>query len=149
MEFNFCRNNNNQPVEADRKRKSCFLDQLAQKLAKTSDPSPPPSSSSSSALMDIIHPSPLVVIPGPSPMNNIAANISWSSRCQHCRQRCKTRADLLAHLKQCPKALEAAEASQQSLQQQHHPMENKVFVWNNSNQQVNSFKIKKSNHSKV
>lgn len=110
----------NQAVrQEDRTKKSRFLDQLAQKLAKTNEPPVPP-------------PPPALPI----------GSISWSSRCQHCRQRCKTRADLLSHLKQCPKALEAAaEAAQQaqtapssSEGQQHHPMENKVFVWNNPNE---------------
>lgn len=111
------------PDAATRKRKSCFLDQLAQKLAKTNEV--PDNSQSLGAGM------------AGSVAGLSGGNISWSSRCQHCRQRCKTRADLLAHLKQCPKALEASatsssattEANESNETKQQHPMENKVFVW--------------------
>ena len=61
---------------------------------------------------------------------------------RHCRQRCKTRADLQAHLKNCPQAIAAAaqaaacktdevqqSASTNSSGHPPHPMENKVFVW--------------------
>lgn len=73
-------------------------------------------------------------------------NIS-SSRCQHCRQRCKSSTDLYHHLKTCPEALKVLNhmeidepqpkieivpvPSSPSLTEQPHPMENKVFVWNN------------------
>ena len=100
-------------TDETRKRKSGFLDQLAQKLAGKSEPDGHPSTSSSLTS---------------------AGSISWSSRCQHCRQRCKTRADLLSHLKQCPRALQAVQqpaAEIADVQQHPHPMENKVFVWNN------------------
>lgn len=76
-----------------------------------------------------------------------------STRCQHCRHRCKTSTDLMLHLQSCtaiqnnqdptfptikkepediddlgPKAMNDEE------QQEAHPMENKVFVWNNFQQ---------------
>jgi hypothetical protein len=111
-------------VAADetRKRKSGFLDQLAQKLAGCSN--------NESSRSEDSH---------PLATASVSTNISWSSRCQHCRQRCKTRADLLSHLKQCPRALQAAsnEESEESAASataaaQPHPMENKVFVWNQS-----------------
>ena len=89
-----------------------FLDQLAQKLASSKEATSTVASSS--------------VISGTS-----TASVGWSSRCQHCRQRCKTRADLLSHLKICSMAIEASASSPAVVkQQQPHPMENKVFVWN-------------------
>lgn len=97
-------------ADANRKKKGGFLNELAQKLAGNVDPSAPKQEEAS-----------LAAAAG-------SVNISWSSRCQHCRQRCKTRADLLSHLKQCPRALQAGEPK--SSGQQPHPMENKVFVWN-------------------
>lgn len=89
-----------------------------------------------------------------------------STRCQYCRQRCKTSSDLLAHLKNCAEANKAlpdtinldddegdeftAEGEKMDFEegdgedefraeegfedgdgQIPHPMENKVFVWNN------------------
>lgn len=104
----------NKPTDEARKRKSGFLDQLAQKLAGNTETAKTEESQQSTA--------------------SVSSNISWSSRCQHCRQRCKTRADLLSHLKQCPRALEAArqEPEENAPAGQPHPMENKVFVWNQS-----------------
>ena len=98
-------------TDETRKRKSGFLDQLAQKLAGNNETAKSEESHQSTA--------------------SVSTNISWSSRCQHCRQRCKTRADLLSHLKQCPRALQAT-AQEESIPAQPHPMENKVFVWNQS-----------------
>lgn len=95
----------------ERKKKGGFLNELAQKLAGNVEAPAPKQEEASSAAGGSI-------------------SISWSSRCQHCRQRCKTRADLLSHLKQCQRALQAA--NEKSSQQQPHPMENKVFVWNAS-----------------
>lgn len=97
-------------ADETRKRKSGFLDQLAQKLAGNNESAKSEENHQSTA--------------------SVSTNISWSSRCQHCRQRCKTRADLLSHLKQCPRALQAAQ--EESTPVQPHPMENKVFVWNQS-----------------
>lgn len=80
-----------------------------------------------------------------------------STRCQRCRKRCKTSTELVTHLATCwgspstVKNLSAAVTSnaptrtekielddgrraekveQQQQQQLHHPMENKIFVWN-------------------
>lgn len=65
-----------------------------------------------------------------------------STRCQHCRQRCKTSTDLINHLKSC-KAFGAAydqqikteepEASMEDEDEEkveENSMENRVFVWN-------------------
>lgn len=79
-------------------------------------------------------------------------NIS-STRCQYCRQRCKSSSDLVIHLQTCPEALKSLKLQEEKRQeeQQHeekpfveeksseeevvksepHPMENRVFVWNN------------------
>lgn len=89
-----------------------------------------------------------------------------STRCQYCRQRCKTSSDLLVHLKNCAEANKALpdtinldddegedfagegekmdfeegegeeeyrseEGFEEGDGQNPHPMENKVFVWNN------------------
>ncbi|PNF33784.1 hypothetical protein B7P43_G10226, partial [Cryptotermes secundus] len=99
-----------------------------------------------------------------------------STRCQHCRQRCKTSADLLIHLQSCSEAnknlaasspsptpiTEIPDAKEEKVQdvedeeeeeeegeeeeqeeeeekireEEPHPMENKVFVWNNLPQPV-------------
>ncbi|KAI9559687.1 hypothetical protein GHT06_013692 [Daphnia sinensis] len=107
---------NQKSADETRKRKSGFLDQLAQKLAGNNESVRAEESPQSTA--------------------SAPASISWSSRCQHCRQRCKTRADLLSHLKQCPRALQAAGQENEEAAPAHaaqpHPMENKVFVWNQS-----------------
>ncbi|XP_058977232.1 uncharacterized protein LOC101894034 isoform X1 [Musca domestica] len=76
-------------------------------------------------------------------------SVTGSTRCQHCRHRCKSSADLLNHLKICSEAnsrcgdslsgessiggggsgrLMMGDGDHQ--QQSHHPMENRVFVWN-------------------
>ena len=92
------------------KKTGGFLNQLAEKLA--------------SSKQSIVNSEPAAVP---------TAAVGWSSRCQHCRQRCKTRADLLSHLKSCPMAIEASQQQQQQQQKQEpHPMENKVFVWNDA-----------------
>lgn len=51
-----------------------------------------------------------------------------STRCQHCRHRCKTSADLVVHLKAC-KAFDAACAANSPLPDEE-PDANRVFVWN-------------------
>jgi len=70
-----------------------------------------------------------------------------STRCQRCRKRCKTSTELMAHLATCRgiataatvvnnntsrPAAEESEVTrdQETTPQQHHPMENKIFVWN-------------------
>ncbi|PSN41765.1 hypothetical protein C0J52_08854 [Blattella germanica] len=106
-----------------------------------------------------------------------AAELS-STRCQHCRQRCKTSADLVIHLQSCTEANrnlatspvpttenkeekmeivedeeeeeegeeeeeeeedgeeEEEEEEDKTKEEEPHPMENKVFVWNNLPQPV-------------
>ncbi|KAL1498353.1 hypothetical protein ABEB36_009166 [Hypothenemus hampei] len=86
-------------------------------------------------------------LPNFIPKHNISA-----SRCQFCRQRCKSSADLYTHLQTCLEALKYHEVKQeeeqdsehenelkidedrQSVEEEYetkpHPMENKVFVWN-------------------
>lgn len=79
------------------------------------------------------------------PLHNIS-----SSRCQFCRQRCKSSADLYAHLQNCPDALRAHNVTKEEVDSEpegelridedrvtddvdanrQHPMINKVFVWN-------------------
>ncbi|XP_072936309.1 uncharacterized protein [Epargyreus clarus] len=77
-----------------------------------------------------------------------------STRCQNCRHRCKSSADLYIHMQSCGKS-EAASSEQnsESLNQdsnetvtlneekesEPHPMENVVFVWNNINQESHKF----------
>ncbi|KAJ8916234.1 hypothetical protein NQ315_016373, partial [Exocentrus adspersus] len=89
------------------------------------------------------------------PLHNIS-----SSRCQFCRQRCKSSTDLYNHLQTCPEALKLDQVldlkveqvdikeemdtssehegelridedqSAEESEMKPHPMENKVFVWN-------------------
>lgn len=77
-----------------------------------------------------------------------AHNIS-STRCQYCRQRCKSSSDLYNHLQTCPEAVKVTQIKKeekpmeenQQIPECHqetteakvepHPMENRVFVWNN------------------
>ncbi|KAM7354627.1 uncharacterized protein ACRADG_006221 isoform 2-T5 [Cochliomyia hominivorax] len=70
-------------------------------------------------------------------------SVTGSTRCQHCRHRCKSSADLLNHLKICSEAnsrcdslsgdscagsrVMMGDTSNSDLQ---HPMENRVFIWN-------------------
>ncbi|XP_055839568.1 uncharacterized protein LOC129907406 isoform X2 [Episyrphus balteatus] len=85
---------------------------------------------------------------------NLTVNCNGSLRCQHCRHRCKSSADLLNHLKNCSDAGRCQNDSFDSMStsggssggggrhQEHdddgagsedmskHPMENRVFVWN-------------------
>ncbi|KAJ8958810.1 hypothetical protein NQ318_019568, partial [Aromia moschata] len=77
-----------------------------------------------------------------APVHNIS-----SSRCQFCRQRCKSSADLYNHLQTCPEAVKAQvkveikeeqdtssegelRIDEDQPEAKPHPMENKVFVWN-------------------
>ncbi|XP_039949107.1 serine-rich adhesin for platelets-like isoform X1 [Bactrocera tryoni] len=71
-------------------------------------------------------------------------SVTGSTRCQHCRHRCKSSADLLNHLKQCTEASRCGNDSFDSLSgesnggrvgcadsnTEQHPMENRVFIWN-------------------
>ncbi|KRT82082.1 hypothetical protein AMK59_3433, partial [Oryctes borbonicus] len=64
-----------------------------------------------------------------------------STRCQYCRQRCKSSTDLLNHLQTCSEALKRVKnesdcdafklENEETLENGPHPMENRVFVWNN------------------
>ncbi|XP_049868506.1 zinc finger protein 91-like [Pectinophora gossypiella] len=91
--------------------------------------------------------------------NRITSNTSVSSmsstRCQHCRHRCKSSADLYIHMQTCQKA-EKVEDEQCELNNQEnddvilvnpekeaepHPMENVVFVWNNIDHDSNKFEM--------
>ncbi|RZF39305.1 hypothetical protein LSTR_LSTR017440 [Laodelphax striatellus] len=99
-----------------------------------------------------------------------------STRCQHCRQRCKTSSDLLVHLQSCSEAnrrggdhlTEETEDSQASedrrefngeffrqdesvssfddAKSEPHPMENKVFVWNSLPERADNERIKDDEH---
>ncbi|XP_030747912.1 uncharacterized protein LOC115876316 [Sitophilus oryzae] len=82
-------------------------------------------------------------VPNIIPVHNISA-----SRCQYCRHRCKSSADLHNHLQTCSEALkvfgddafsehenelkidEDRQSIEDELDIKPHPMENKVFVWN-------------------
>ncbi|XP_026821043.1 uncharacterized protein LOC113559426 isoform X2 [Rhopalosiphum maidis] len=84
----------------------------------------------------------------PTPPPPVTASELKSTRCQRCRKRCKTSAELLVHLATCRGAntavsttAAAIDISSQSvaakeivtdedLDTQQHPMENKIFVWN-------------------
>ncbi|XP_067624654.1 uncharacterized protein [Eurosta solidaginis] len=72
-------------------------------------------------------------------------SVTGSTRCQHCRHRCKSSADLLNHLKQCSEASRCGNDSYDSMSgdssagrgvggndsnAEQHPMENRVFIWN-------------------
>lgn len=76
-----------------------------------------------------------------------------STRCQNCRHRCKSSADLYIHMQSCKKKNDSLENTTETYNQdssetpsinlekesEPHPMENVVFVWNNINQNSNKF----------
>lgn len=79
----------------------------------------------------------------PSPIN-LSVN-SGSTRCQFCRHRCKSSADLYSHLRNCSEAghcqnnsLDSSSESNEKTDdvdgddctEEKHPMENRIFVWN-------------------
>lgn len=87
-----------------------------------------------------------------SQVHTMPSTFISSSRCQHCRQRCKSSTDLYNHLQNCPEALklfkidikadreEESEDEELKIEEitqsddeksKPHPMENRVFVWNN------------------
>lgn len=84
---------------------------------------------------------PAAQTPTPPPPLLTAAALK-STRCQQCRKRCKTSAELVVHLATCrgTAAVSAAvdilpvssniDQETQQQQQQQHPMENRIFVWN-------------------
>lgn len=68
-------------------------------------------------------------------------SVTGSTRCQHCRHRCKSSVDLLNHLKICSEANSRCDSLSgdscaggrdmvDASGDIHHPMENRVFVWN-------------------
>lgn len=70
-------------------------------------------------------------------------SVSGSTRCQHCRHRCKSSADLLNHLKICSEVNSGCGSlsgdscggsrvmiGDTSANEMQHPMENRVFIWN-------------------
>lgn len=89
-----------------------------------------------------------------TPIGIIIGNMGTSTRCQYCRHRCKTSADLFLHMQKCAEARSSAESCDSAseiessnndkvdvsgdltdegmidLTAEPHPMENKVFVWN-------------------
>lgn len=89
-----------------------------------------------------------------SPVNLSTSSSSGSTRCQFCRQRCKSSADLAVHMQHCMEARSNADSMEsissdygsnvdgcgemmsESCDEENendtetHPMENKVFVWN-------------------
>lgn len=95
-----------------------------------------------------------------SPVNLSITN-SGSTRCQHCRHRCKSSADLFVHMQHCMEAPRSAsngdsneshsnyssvekidvsedyidEIGDDDSDSEPHPMENRVFVWNRRPQQ--------------
>ena len=72
-------------------------------------------------------------------------SVSGSTRCRHCRHRCKSSADLLNHLKICSEANSRCDSlsgdscagsragnmgDNGTVGSLQHPMENRVFIWN-------------------
>uniref|UniRef100_A0A0A9X010 C2H2-type domain-containing protein n=1 Tax=Lygus hesperus TaxID=30085 RepID=A0A0A9X010_LYGHE len=78
---------------------------------------------------------------------------SSSTRCQHCRHRCKSSADLIVHLQTCKDApvpipmpaikVERDESrdEEEPAEEGPHPMENKVFIWNNLTENSHSYSM--------
>lgn len=83
-----------------------------------------------------------------NPTQTLGSTFTSSTRCQYCRQRCKSSQGLLTHQLTCPEALKAAEATPEESENElridesqsedgetnnnkPHPMENRVFIWNN------------------
>ncbi|RVE53296.1 hypothetical protein evm_002129 [Chilo suppressalis] len=77
-----------------------------------------------------------------------------STRCQNCRHRCKSSADLYVHLQTCRKIEKNGENAATQIKSQDrneceistsekesepHPMENVVFVWNNISHDANKY----------
>jgi len=77
-----------------------------------------------------------------SPPPPVTAAELKSTRCQRCRKRCKTSAELVTHLATCrgssaavarnpsPPSAAVVEPNDDSETGQQHPMENRIFVWN-------------------
>lgn len=90
--------------------------------------------------------------------NRINSNTSLSSlsstRCQNCRHRCKSSADLYIHMQTCGRSQKMEDENTiknhdsnddiipiYEKDTEPHPMENVVFVWNNINQDSSKFDI--------
>ncbi|GBP38057.1 Zinc finger protein 91 [Eumeta japonica] len=82
-----------------------------------------------------------------TPMTSVS-----STRCQNCRHRCKSSADLYVHMKTCgvntkaeleqmpeTKSQDSTETATQDRESEPHPMENVVFVWNNIGQDQDKY----------
>ncbi|XP_055381830.1 putative uncharacterized protein DDB_G0282133 isoform X2 [Condylostylus longicornis] len=105
---------------------------------------------------------------------NLSTNINSASiRCHICRHRCKSSADLMNHLKSCGETVNQNDFSDSSLDtteqnivaynedtekllMKKHPMEDKVFIWNdvnssfqNSRKGENVVEVKKRNSNKI
>ncbi|XP_016976760.1 uncharacterized protein LOC108042812 isoform X5 [Drosophila rhopaloa] len=77
-------------------------------------------------------------------------SVTGSTRCQHCRHRCKSSTDLLHHLKQCVEAIRCANEmydsnsgesgdrrpDTQSLQQQAAVQQQRVCIWNKATKEI-------------
>ncbi|XP_016968522.1 uncharacterized protein LOC108036732 isoform X4 [Drosophila biarmipes] len=77
-------------------------------------------------------------------------SVTGSTRCQHCRHRCKSSTDLLHHLKQCVEAIRCANEmydsnsgesgdrrpDSQSLQQQAAVQQQRVCIWNKATKEI-------------
>lgn len=85
---------------------------------------------------------------------NAGPSTLGSTRCQNCRHRCKSSADLYIHLQTCAmkNKMETDQITETKIQNNKdgdgiqmdreigpHPMENVVFVWNNIGQDCNKF----------
>lgn len=91
-----------------------------------------------------------------SQANRVVSNTSLSSlsstRCQNCRHRCKSSADLYVHMQTCAidnindveqskgtRSQDVKKAETTDINSEPHPMENVVFVWNKIDQDSNKF----------
>ncbi|KQS70499.1 uncharacterized protein LOC6541141 isoform X4 [Drosophila erecta] len=95
-------------------------------------------------------------------------SVTGSTRCQHCRHRCKSSTDLMHHLKQCVEAIRCANEmydsnsgesgdrrpDSQSLQQQAAVQQQRVCIWNKATKEIvaaaaASLQQEKNNHGLV
>ncbi|XP_039479354.1 uncharacterized protein LOC120443960 isoform X4 [Drosophila santomea] len=95
-------------------------------------------------------------------------SVTGSTRCQHCRHRCKSSTDLMHHLKQCVEAIRCANEmydsnsgesgdrrpDSQSLQQQAAVQQQRVCIWNKATKEIvaaaaASLQQEKHNHSLI
>lgn len=86
--------------------------------------------------------------------SNTSVTSLSSTRCQNCRHRCKSSADLYIHMQTCKQSekLDAERITELKNEDskevvalteekdiEPHPMENRVFVWNNFDQETNKY----------